>query len=249
MKAIRFRETICFGEGTEGNELYKKTVVGDTKMYAQFRASKSPHIIAPSFDAIASSKVSESLRKALVPLISLDLSALNDGLTQKIPIFYYEKTNISWLVSRLDDENKVQEIVFYDTQGNFIELEELMEAYAEEPLDSFYEDYKEKQLHIIKHEPIPNPRQIISQEDYKKYQEVWWSQLKEEVSGEIFSRHIGPYPLPVQWKLEYPIMEDTEETFYFVASVRAADFDLLDVDYYIYYHPEERMVVQYMQRT
>lgn len=200
----------------------------------------------------------------MIPLITIDLQSLNPSYKSKVPVVYYEKTDIQWVVSKLDENNKITEMIFYDYNGKSHDIDQLMKAYINQcTIDGetyyFEEDrettqeglnkYKTKNFHIILDQVIGEDESVETLGDYDNCLDKWFDEFREINSLKDYINITGPYPYPGQVWFTYPIIEKTEEPFFYVININASDLGLCDFSYYIFYNPEERMVAQLMQFT
>jgi hypothetical protein len=248
---------------------YKNSIYGDNLSEQKFSKESSPHTMLDSLEDIFSKSILLKASPYFIPMVSFNLKALNANYDQKIPVLYHENISADWIISKLDNQNKIEEIDFYDYEKNCYDLNSVDNMYEEydgekiyfeegkeEIIDSFkYKLEDEGNFHINVLDSDSELSETERQIDYQNYFNKLRKDLHEKSRKEnnsIISKHQnieGPYPIPVQNNFCYPSIEDSKSNFIFIGSVDAYEFGGIGMYYFVFFNPEERIIAQLMQMT
>ncbi|MDC7124980.1 MAG: hypothetical protein PQJ46_05405 [Spirochaetales bacterium] len=248
------------------DDTFRNSIYGNRIYNVKFSSDKSPHITADDPANVFASTIIDKTKHFLLPMVTLDLKALNPDFTEKIPVLYHEHISMDWVVSKLDDENKICEMMFYDGNHNKYDLASVDATYQEydgekiyfqegieEITDTFKYRKEKKSFHIEVLQPVPEFAGINDQADYEEFFDEWRSDFfannKNEKGFFKYDSIQGPYPIPAQNGFCYPHIEGAKTSFLYVGYIDAYNFGGIGMHYYMFYNPAERIVAQLMQMT
>lgn len=235
-------------------KIYPKQLISDNKAcFFCFSKEETPHPLMPDPESVFEDY--EPLKEILFPVMYLDLSALNDSFTGKIPVLYNESTNLDYLIYQLNEDGKVTNLSFMDYEGNSFEITDEEEVYSFEDgleeVESAVKKFHGKYLRIIPTLDLPETIDyenalVFSDQIY----EIWKKAVKKFKPKEAKDLdYFGPIPSLVQFSPEYPVWNGKEDAFYFVGQLNMYDLGLSGISYFIFYHPESKTVAQLVQMT
>jgi len=225
----------------------------------------TPHRLMPEPDTVFTD-FNDTYRELLLPLAVIDLSALDASLEGKIPVIYYEDSALDFICFRLNDDWKIETLLFADYEGNLFEaddedIEPFEEGYEEvtEQLESFRNKYLK-----IEEGNIPMPESIdysnarafydqaydmviaaMNQDDVETDDEE-----EEDYSYDKGREYFGPVISLTQFSPNYPVLNGNPEAFRFVGAIHTTPFrSIASYSYYVFFDPETRTVAQMVQHT
>jgi hypothetical protein len=242
--------------------IYQNTIMDKSKLYlSRGSKEKTPHVFAPKTDDVFVD-FDESLKEKIVPLFQLDLSALNPANKEKVYFLYYESGNVDWIIYQLDENSKITAISAMD---NYIQKKIRLESKATEEFESGLDDLLENMTYTnqkagpyIEIIPYDMPQGFESEVEkekddkakYKKYSEIRQQTKIKYRDPEKRAFEFGPYPMIVQSNFAVPYINDT--AFQFVGEIYSSEEifgGLTDFTFYLFYHPEKKVVAQLRQYT
>lgn len=238
-------------------ELYVNTSL-DTQMiyYAGLSEEETNHPLSFELSENCEEALAEQLQEKLIPLFRLDIADLNPDLEGKIPVFYHELVSMRWIVSRLDEEGRAEEMFLVDTEGNsfgFDELDSEYDVFFTDGADTVLESLSPLEgqyLEIWSEEPTEplGDLRLVNADAIGDWARVNVIAATEASENTKYPVYWGPMVGKVQTELSVPVDEESHEDIAFVGQFNARElFGLRDHTYYLFYNPEQRIVAQLMQ--
>ena len=246
------------------DKLIEKPLIEENSIY-YYRLIKEEtcHKVISDLSAIISNDLFEKAKYFVTPLFQLDLGNLNSKYNQIIPILYHELVMMDWLVFKLNEADKISDLLFIDYEGNRFQTDEIAED--EDELEEHKEVMKEieetKQgnesnyIQLVKGADFPSNINFrgLESEEYSNFitekAKEYAQEQKEKTGNFAMPNHFGPFNSLIQYNFSCPKSENGADDFLFVGQVSTSKFHLADLVFYIFYNPKEKIVAQRLQMT
>lgn len=245
------------------DKIYTHSLLEDNQVYYyNVVDEKTPHIIGKDIHSVFSPELAIKAHDKVIPLVTLDLGAIAPAYQNKVHFLYHEMVSMDWVITGLNQNDEVSSIYFINYKGERFENDQIK---FEDDADGFQEGLDEvksamsklnqKYFTIIKDKTIPADIKF-AETDGEKYSSFIhestreFAKRQEESTGKYqFLDSFGPFTRPIQCGFSYPVIKNSKTPFKFVGQIEASKFGLCDFTYYLFYHPEERIIAQLMQMT
>jgi len=245
-------------------KLIEKPLIKDNSIfYYKLVSNETSHKVISDLSAITSAELSEKAKSFVAPLFQLDLSSLNNKYNQTIPILYHELAMMDWLVYKLDEEDKINKLVFIDYEGNSFHVDEISED--EDELEEYIEameeiidtksSLKNNYIQLVKGADFPDELNLseLKSDEYSNFviekAKEYSNEQMDKIGIFVMPDYFGPYNNLIQSNFSCPKGENGEDDFLFVGQISTSSFKLADLVFYIFYNPKEKIVAQRLQMT
>lgn len=223
--------------------------------FVEISEEETPHRLGFDIADYYSEEILEKVTGKVLPLGRLNAGVLAADLPDNLPLFYHEFVHLDLLVSHLDDAGKVTESYFLDYNGERHEFEDQdeEEGFEEgvEEIQSMLEEYEGQFLNIMKETPAEAAKDWTN-EDSEEYGD-WCHQNAVAYGKTLESFDVpdvwGPLPWQMQANFRIPVLESTGEQLKFLGQFNSGLFDLADFEFYVFFAPKEKIIVQVIQMT
>jgi hypothetical protein len=203
---------------------------------------ETPYPIFPSHDEVFVKTVPDEIRAKFLPLVTLDLQAINPSWKGKAHFLYHETVGSDEIRFRLSKDGLIAHLESDIPLDDFEAMCDWEDPAAlEETLHDFGQGMKHLQIHhqSIESEPAPC-------EDQESLED-WGYFMVDYQLGSDKALVRWPYPDWVQTNRYIP--NHKGRPMRFVAQLTALDFGLCDWHYYLFYDPHDCYFCQLMQLT